>query len=281
MNSQIQNVLAQSSGHLLDTPDEAAVEKAVRSFLEKQPDWVENAIQHDAAVNTKPNREEAIAEVLRYQGLHALALHEEAHGLYLRAKTERDPAQRDALFLEARQISQGARRLTAGIEIHPGASIGNNVFIDHGASLVVGETAEIGNNVFIYHGVTLGALDGTHDNGGRRHPKIGNDVTINNGVQILGPATIGDGVQIGAGARIIGNVTIGKGARIAPGIEVRKDVAAGEVVVNMVPNLPGLIDHKDAYTPITVPRNTIHKPAWHALLFDGLKNLIGGQPALS
>jgi serine O-acetyltransferase len=275
------------------TPTEQQVKDAVTDFLKTQPNWVLNAISNDAAVNTKPNKVEQISEVLKYQGLHALAFHKQAHELYEKARTERDPEQRDVLYLEARTISQGVRRLTAGIEIHPGAKIGQNCFIDHGASLVVGETAEIGDNVFIYHGVTLGAVDGTQDTGGRRHPKIGNKVTISNGVQILGPATIEDGVEIGAGAKIIGNITIGKGVKIAPGVEVRKSIPAigqGEnpgdiMVVGATPNLPGITTKDEAYAPIyfsksqhfngDTPLPTIKELAWHEVLVKSLQSLVG------
>ena len=90
--------------------------------------------------------DEAIKEVLTYQGLHAIAWHKmRAHRLYEKKE-----------YAEARKISQGVRRLTAGIEIHPGAEIGENFFIDHGSGVVIGETTEIGNNVMLYHRVTLG-----------------------------------------------------------------------------------------------------------------------------
>ncbi len=133
---------------------------------------------------------------------------------------------------EARKISQGVRRLTAGIEIHPGAKIGKNFFIDHGSGVVIGETAEIGHDVMLYHRVTLGN-DGTRvplDQ--RRHPKIGNNVTIYTGADILGAATIGDGVNIGAGTKIVGPVIVGDKAMINSQLYINNDVRAGERVID-------------------------------------------------
>jgi len=99
------------------------------------------------------------------------------------------------LFLLSRLVSQISRLLT-GIEIHPGAIIGEGVFIDHGAGVVIGETCEIGDNVVIYQGVTLG---GTGKDIGKRHPTIGNNVVIGAGSAVLGPITIGHSSKIGAG----------------------------------------------------------------------------------
>ena len=105
-------------------------------------------------------------------------------------------------FLIARYISEKAKRKT-GIEIHPGATIGKGLFIDHGTGVVIGETAIIGNNVTIFHGVTLG---GTGKEKGKRHPTIGNNVFIGSGAKILGNIIIGDNVKIGANAVILKNV---------------------------------------------------------------------------
>ena len=105
-------------------------------------------------------------------------------------------------FLIARYISEKAKRKT-GIEIHPGATIGKGLFIDHGTGVVIGETAIIGNNVTLFHGVTLG---GTGKEKGKRHPTIGNNVFIGSGAKILGNIIIGDNVKIGANAVILKNV---------------------------------------------------------------------------
>ncbi len=136
-----------------------------------------------------------IFEVLTYQGLHAIFFHRIAHALY----TWGVP------FLP-RLISQFARLVTAGIEIHPGARIGKRFFIDHGTGVVIGETAEIGDNVMLYHQVTLGATGWwKHRGDGRvkRHPTIEDNVTIGVGASILGPITIGHDSKIGAMALVL------------------------------------------------------------------------------
>lgn len=129
--------------------------------------------------------------LLTYPGIKAIFYHRIAHKLYERGQ-----------YLIARVISQHARHIT-GIEIHPGAKIGSGLFIDHGAGVVIGETAEVGNDVTIYQGVTLG---GTGKNIGKRHPTVGNNVMISAGAKILGPVKIGDNVKIGAGAVVLSDV---------------------------------------------------------------------------
>jgi serine O-acetyltransferase len=139
-----------------------------------------------------------LAEVLLYQGLHAILLHRIAHRLY----------ERGVPFLP-RLISQFGRFVTAGIEIHPGARIGKRFFIDHGTGIVIGETTEIGDDVMLYHQVTLGATGWWKDvgNGGKkRHPTIGDRVTIGVGASILGPVTIGADSKIGAMALVVESV---------------------------------------------------------------------------
>lgn len=123
--------------------------------------------------------------ILCYPGLHALIAHRLAHYLY-----------KKNMVLLPRIISQLTRFFT-GIEIHPGAKIGQGVFIDHGMGVVIGETAEVGDNVTIYQGVTLG---GTGKEKGKRHPTIGNNVFIGAGAKILGSIKVGDNVKIGAGS---------------------------------------------------------------------------------
>ena len=102
----------------------------------------------------------------------------------------------------ARLVSQLSRSLT-GIEIHPGAKIGKNFFIDHGMGVVIGETCEIGNNVLLYQGVTLG---GTGKDTGKRHPTIGNNVMIGSGAKVLGPIKVGNNVKIGSGSVVLKDV---------------------------------------------------------------------------
>ncbi len=129
-----------------------------------------------------------------YPGLHALWLHRGAHALW----------QRD-VPLAPRLISQVGRLLT-GVEIHPGATLGDGLFIDHGAGVVIGETSEIGENVTIYQGVTLG---GTGKETGKRHPTIGDNVVIGAGSQLLGSIKVGDNVKVGAGSVVIHDVPSG------------------------------------------------------------------------
>jgi serine O-acetyltransferase len=132
--------------------------------------------------------------VVLYSGFHAVLLYRAAHALWLRGH-----------YFLGRFVSQFARWLT-GIEIHPGATIGRNFFIDHGMGVVIGETAEIGDNVHLYHDVTLG---GTSLAKGKRHPTIGNDVIIGAGAQVLGAVTVGAGARIGANAVVVGDVAPG------------------------------------------------------------------------
>ena len=132
--------------------------------------------------------------ILLYQGFHVLIFHRIGHFLY-----------KHKLYFLARMVSQISRFLT-GIEIHPGATIGRRLFIDHGMGIVIGETATIGNDCTIYHGVTLG---GTGKDKNKRHPDIGNNVTIGCGAKILGPINVDDNVKIGANAVVLKNVDKG------------------------------------------------------------------------
>ena len=138
-----------------------------------------------------PAAKSVLEIVLCYPGLHAILLHRLANVFY-----------RSGWFLVSRIISQFARSMT-GIEIHPGATIGRRLFIDHGMGVVIGETAEIGNDVLIYQGVTLG---GTGKEKGKRHPTLGNNVVVGTGAKVLGNITIGDCVKIGAGSVVVHSV---------------------------------------------------------------------------
>jgi len=135
-----------------------------------------------------------------YPGLHALYIHKLGHWFWTRG-----------LRWLGRATSHFGRMLT-GVEIHPGATIGRRVFIDHGMGVVIGETAEVGDDVTMYHGVTLG---GTSWNKGKRHP------------------TLGKGVVIGAGAKILGPIMVGEGAKIGSNAVVVKDVPANATVVGV------------------------------------------------
>ena len=127
-----------------------------------------------------------------YPGIHALFLHRLAHAAWGRR-----------LYWCGRFVSHIGRFLT-GIEIHPGATIGRRVFIDHGMGVVIGETAEIGDYVTLFQGVTLG---GTGKERGKRHPTLGNHVVVGAGAKILGAITIGDNVKIGANSVVLKNVS--------------------------------------------------------------------------
>lgn len=133
----------------------------------------------------------SVAEVLLYPGFWAIINHKIAHRLY-----------KMRLYFIARALSQLSRLIT-GIEIHPGATIGKGVFIDHGMGVVIGETCEIGSNVLIYQGVTLG---GTGKDTGKRHPTIEDNVMIGTGAKVLGPITIGANSKIGGGSVVLRDV---------------------------------------------------------------------------
>ncbi|MGF1549045.1 MAG: serine O-acetyltransferase EpsC [Sphingomonadaceae bacterium] len=135
-------------------------------------------------------------EVLLYPGVLALGLHRLGHWFY-----------NGGLFFIARMVNHFARFLTA-IDIHPGARIGRNFFLDHGFS-VIGETAEIGDDVTIYQNVTLGGTNPANGIGGKRHPTIGDEVIIGSGAQVLGPITVGRRARIGANAVVTRDVPEG------------------------------------------------------------------------
>lgn len=156
------------------------------AFLKRQKadfdEYISNVKKHDPAAT-------GTAEiVLLYSGVHAVAAHRIAHKLYKRGYT-----------LAARAVSQAARAFT-GIEIHPGATIGKCLFIDHGMGVVIGETTVIGDYCTIYQGVTLG---GTGKDTGKRHPTLGNRVMVGAGAKVLGPFKVGDGAKIAAGAVVL------------------------------------------------------------------------------
>lgn len=162
-------------------------------------------------------------EILLYPGVWALAFHRVAHALY-----------GARMFLLARVVNHLGRFFTA-IDIHPGAKIGLDFFIDHGF-VVIGETAEIGDGVTIYQGVTLGGTDPANGVPGKRHP------------------TIGDGVIIGSGAQVLGPIMIGTRARIGANAVVTRDVADGATMVG-IPAKPTLVD-ADAYARPFMPYGT-------------------------
>ena len=163
-------------------------------MFKKIRDDIEAVFARDPAARSK------IEVLLCYPGLHALLVHRLAHPLWVRG-----------WLLTARWLSQVGRFLT-GIEIHPGAVIGERFFIDHGMGVVIGETAEIGDDVTLYQGVTLGGVSGDQ---GKRHP------------------TLEDGVIVGAGAAVLGPFTVGKAARIGSNAVVLQAVPANTTVVGV------------------------------------------------
>jgi len=151
-------------------------------------------------------------EVLLYPGVWALFWHRVAHRLF-----------RARLFFLARLVNHFSRLFTA-IDIHPGATIGRNFFIDHGFT-VIGETALIGDNVTIYQGVTLGGTNPTNGKQGKRHPTLEDNVIVGSGAQILGPITVGRRARIGASAVVTENVP--EGATMI-GVKARSTLVVAE-----------------------------------------------------
>ena len=155
-------------------------------------DFLQSVIDRDPAAKSK------LSVVLTYPGVKAVFFHQIAH-FFCFAKFD----------LFARIISQFSRFLT-GIEIHPKAKIGKNLFIDHGMGVVIGETSEIGDNVTIYHMVTLGgispSIDSSNQRDVKRHPTLKNNVVVGSGAQVLGPVVVGENAKIGANAVVTKDV---------------------------------------------------------------------------
>lgn len=145
----------------------------------------------DAIMLRDPAAKTRLEAALCYPGLHAIWLHRIAHHFYLKG---------GVVF--PRLLNTFSRFLT-GIDIHPGATLGPGLFIDHGMGLVIGETAELGSNVTLYQGVTLG---GTGKEKGKRHPTIGNNVVVSSGAKVLGSFKVGDNSKIGSGSVVLKEV---------------------------------------------------------------------------
>lgn len=145
----------------------------------------------DAYMARDPAAKSPLEVLLLYPGVKAVQSHKRAHWFY-----------EHNMLLVARAISQISRHRT-GIEIHPGATIGKRLVIDHGMGIVIGETAEIGDDCLIYHGVTLG---GTGKDSGKRHPTIGNNVLIGTGAKVLGPFKVGDNSRIAANSVVLSEI---------------------------------------------------------------------------
>ena len=155
-------------------------------------DYLQSIIDRDPAAKSK------LSVILTYPGVKAVLFHQVAH-FFCIAKFD----------LIARMTSQFSRFLT-GIEIHPKAKIGKNLFIDHGMGVVIGETSEIGDNVTIYHMVTLGgispSIDSDDQRNVKRHPTLKNNVVVGSGAQVLGPVIVGENAKIGANAVVTKDV---------------------------------------------------------------------------
>jgi serine O-acetyltransferase len=149
----------------------------------------------DAAMARDPAAQSRLETFLTSPGLHALWSHRLAHRLW----------ERPAYRLPARVLSNVTRTLT-GVEIHPGATIGRRFFIDHGMGVVIGETAVVGDDVMLYHDVTLGGRSLAKV---KRHPTVGDRVTIGSGARVLGDVTLGDDSQIGANSVVTRDVPVG------------------------------------------------------------------------
>ena len=184
----------------------------------------------DAIMRRDPAARSRVEVFFCYSGFHAVVLHRLAHIAW----------QRGFRFL-ARLISQFGRFLT-GIEIHPGATIGKRLFIDHGMGVVIGETADIGDDVTLYHGVTLG---GTTWNAGKRHPTLENNVVVGAGAKVLGPITIGEGAKIGSNSVVVKDAPPGTTVLGIPGhiLQPAKETDTGKEKRNAIAKKYGF----DAY----------------------------------
>ena len=171
-----------------------ALLRGVRRAAQHVRDDIATAQQRD------PASQSGVQMAVTSPGLHAIWAHRAAHALWRREHR-----------MPALLVAQASRFLT-GVEIHPGARIGERFFIDHGMGVVIGETAEVGDDVMLYHGVTLGGRSMERT---KRHPTVGDGVVIGAGARLLGPVEIGDGAQIGANAVVVKDVP---GDAIAVGV---------------------------------------------------------------
>lgn len=174
--------------NLMETTDSAAAKNEVTKPIRLWRQWREDIA---SVFDRDPAARTTFEVLMTYPGVHAIILHRVSHRLW-----------RKGWRFSARFLSYLIRQLT-NIDIHPGASIGRRFFIDHGAGVVIGETAVIGDDCTLYHGVTLG---GTSWNPGKRHPTLGNNVMVGAGAKILGPISLGDYSRVGANSVVIADV---------------------------------------------------------------------------
>lgn len=195
------------------------------------------AVYLDSIISRDPAARSRLEVALLYPGVRAVALHRVAHKLW-----------RSGFYFLARLVSEIGRWLS-GIEIHPAASIGHNLFIDHGAGVVIGETAIIANNVTLYHGVTLGGIGGGIKTRERRHPKIE------------------DGVIVGAGAQVLGPITVHSHARIGANAVVLKDVAESTTVVGIPAQAveADAVAQLESFAPYGAPSEDLPDPTAKAI----------------
>ena len=185
-----------STDRVATPPDVRGRSAHLRAVWDRICEDLDAAIERDPAVDTR------LEMALASPGLHAIWVHRVSHSLWTRPGGH----------LAARLLSQISRSVT-GVEIHPGAQIGRRFFIDHGMGVVIGETAEVGDDVLLFHGVTLG---GRSMKRVKRHPTVGNNVTIGAGARVLGAVYIGDGVQIGANSVVVKDIPAGAVATGVP-----------------------------------------------------------------
>ncbi|CQD17126.1 serine O-acetyltransferase [Mycobacterium lentiflavum] len=183
------------------------------------------AIRQDirAAIERDPARPSTLQVIFAYPGVHAIWGHRVSHWLWHRGAR-----------VAARILGELIRIFT-GVEIHPGATLGSGLFIDHATGVVIGETAEIGDDVTIYHGVTLGGIS---TDPGKRHPTIGDRVIIGAGAKVLGPIKIGDDSRIGANAVVVKEVPSSSVVVGVPGQIVSRSGPGGED--DSLPDLVGV-----------------------------------------
>lgn len=219
-----------------------------------------------------PAARNTLEVLICYPGLHAVWLHRLAHWLW----------GADWKLL-ARVVSHVGRWLT-GIEIHPGAKIGRRFFIDHGAGVVIGETAEVGDDVTLYHGVTLG---GTSWTSGKRHPTLQDGVLIGAGAKILGPITVGVGARVGANSVVIedvppGMTVVGIPGRVVKPLSERRRFGDGRIDLehHLMPDPVGeavmsLLDRIE----FLETRLAHHQEQGHFTYFPGISETVTGRSA--